>query len=359
MIEIDGGQESGSGTIVRDAVSLSVLAGKDLHIKNIRAKRDKPGLRPQHLKAIEASAQICRGRVEGAKVGSKEIKFRPGMVIKGGELNWDIETAGSAIMLALTVIPLALFAEKPSRYRITGGLFQDYAPSAYHLKHVLLPILRVMRAGLDLKIIQPGYVPQGKGQIQVEALPVKEKLKPLRLVDQGNVTQIKGIALSSLLEKRKVSNRMAKECQRVLKANGYDPRIELLNDTKEKPAYHRISIQAGAALAIWAKTDTECLIGSDMAGKLRRTAEFIGKRTAKSLIEDLETGATVDRHLADQIIPFIALADGCSTYLIPKMTEHIQARLWLVEEILGAKTQIKGNLIRVKGVGYGREKCLR
>ena len=41
MIEIDGAQKSGSGTIVRDAVSLSVLVGQELHVTNIRAKRDK------------------------------------------------------------------------------------------------------------------------------------------------------------------------------------------------------------------------------------------------------------------------------------------------------------------------------
>ena len=59
-------------------------------------------------------------------------------------------------------------------------------------------------------------------------------------------------------------------------------------------------------MAIWAKTDTRCLIGSDMAGEPRRTAEFIGKQVARNLIEDLETGATVDKHLADQLIPFCA-----------------------------------------------------
>ncbi|MBU4427140.1 MAG: RNA 3'-phosphate cyclase, partial [Proteobacteria bacterium] len=71
--------------------------------------------------------------------------------------------------------------------------------------------------------------------------------------------------------------------------------------------------------------------------------------------EDLDGGATVDRHLADQIIPFAALAEGWSAYLIPKMTEHIQARLWLVEEILGAKTEVKGNLVKIKGIGYQRK----
>jgi RNA 3'-terminal phosphate cyclase (ATP) len=237
MIEIDGGQESGSGTIVRDAVSLSVLAGKDLHIKNIRAKRDKPGLRPQHLKAIEASAQICQGRVEGAKVGSKEIKFRPGRVIKGGELNWDIETAGSAVMLALTVIPLALFAEKPSRYRITGGLFQDYAPSAYHLKHVLLPILRAMRAGLDLKIIQPGYVPQGKGQIQGTGvgsslllahllMKMKNMAGPLQIQYPGawdhvinNRGRIGGIVFKNKVVKNRIPNKHIEKLKQEVKVS--------------------------------------------------------------------------------------------------------------------------------------------
>jgi RNA 3'-terminal phosphate cyclase (ATP) len=331
MIEIDGSQESGSGTIVRDAVSFSVLLGKDLHIKNIRAKRDKPGLRPQHLKAIEAAAQICRGRLEGAEVGSNEIKFRPGKKIEGGAFNWDIKTAGSATMLALTVIPPALFADRPSQFEIIGGLFQDFAPSVYHLKYVLFPILfpilGAMGVDLDIKIIQPGYVPQGKGKIHVKVMPIKGKLEPLTLTNQGKVAEIKGVALSSLLKARKVSDRMVRECQKALKAAGYDLKIEIIYDTKEEPAYERPSVQAGASLAIWARTDTECLVGSDMAGKLRRTAEFIGKRTAKDLIEDLDGGATVDRHLADQIIPFAALAEGWSAYLIPKMTEHIQARL--------------------------------
>jgi len=356
MLEIDGSQKSGSGTIVRDAVPFSALVGKELFLKNIRAKRDKPGLRAQHLKGIEASAQICQGQLEGSKIGSREIRFKPGEVIGGGEFDWNIGTAGSTTMVALSVIPLALFADRPSSYKITGGLFQDFAPSVYHLKYVLSPILRVMGVNLDLEIIQPGYVPQGNGQIEVKVVPLKDKLKPLTLVNQGTITEIKGIALSSLLKERKVSERMAKECQKKLKAKGYDPTIDVLYDTKDNPSYQRASIQPGATLAIWAKTDTGCLIGSDMAGALGRTSEFIGKQVAKNLIEDLQSGSTVDRHLADQLIPFTALAEGWSTYLIPKITEHIEARLWLVEEILGAKTEVKNNLVRIEGIGYWKEK---
>ena len=142
MLEIDGSEQSGSGTIVRDAVPFCILTGQEIHLRNIRAKRDKPGLRPQHLKVLEAAASLCGGKLDGGTVGSKEIWFHPGKAIKGGTFNWDIGTAGSTAMLALSLIPLGLFADGPSTYRMTGGLFQDFAPSLFHLKHVLLPTVR-------------------------------------------------------------------------------------------------------------------------------------------------------------------------------------------------------------------------
>ena len=354
MITIDGSQKSGSGTIVRDAVPFSVLTGEELYLKNIRTKRHKPGLRAQHQRGIEASAHICQGELAGATIGSKEIRLKPGKAIRGGTFKWDIGTAGSTTMLALSVMLLALFADKPSRYTITGGLFQDFAPSIYHVKYVFLRILEAMGINVDIKIIQPGYVPMGNGQIEVKVFPARETVKPLILIDRGKTTGIKGIALSSLLKERKVSDRMARECQRSLKSRGYVSDIEILYDNKNNPVYPRTSIQAGASLAIWAETDTGCIIGSDMAGARGRPAEFIGKKVANRLIEVLETEATVDEHVADQLIPFCALADGWSSYIIPKMTDHIEARLWLAEKMLGAKTEVKDNRLNIKGIGYRR-----
>jgi RNA 3'-terminal phosphate cyclase (ATP) len=354
MLKIDGGQKSGSGTIVRDAIALAVLTSQDIHLTNIRAKREKPGLRPQHLKGVEASRQICRGKLEGATVGSREITFRPGKKIRGGRFDWNIGTAGSTTMLALTTLPSALFAEEPSTYTIVGGLFQDFAPSLFHLKYVLSPILKMMGIDADLEIIQPGYVPKGGGIIKVRVRPQKKRLRPIALLEQGKISEIRGIALSSLLKERKVSARMARECQKELRLKGYDPKIQILYDTTSSPAYQKVSIQPGASLAIWAKTTVGCLIGSDMAGKLGRTAEFIGKRVAQNLIQDLQAEATVDRHLADQLVPFSALAEGLSEYLIPRMTEHIETRLWLVRKMLGAKTEVKGSLVRIEGVGFWR-----
>jgi len=193
-------------------------------------------------------------------------------------------------------------------------------------------------------IIRPGYVPRGGGVTEVVVEPVRGKIKPIRLPNQGDVVRVEGIALSSHLKEKRVSERMMQKCSEVLKSNGYSAQIESTYDT--------LALQRGAALAIYTKTSSGCVIGADRAGKPRRTSEDIGKYVARNLIEDLATGATVDRYLADQLIFYAALADGVSEYRIPRLTEHVETNLWLVESILGAKTEVNKNLVKIRGIGY-------
>jgi RNA 3'-terminal phosphate cyclase (ATP) len=350
MINIDGAQKSGSGTIVRLAVGLAALLDEELHLTNIRARRAKPGLMHQHLEAIEAVRQVCQGTLEGAKVGSREIWFKPGGEVRGGHYQWDIGTAGSTTLLAMTLLPIACFARGAASLRISGGLFQDFAPSAYHMQFVLFPMLAKMGVAAGLEIIRPGYVPRGGGIIEVKVAPVTGKIKPIVLDKPGRVIAIQGVALSSHLKERNVSERMAEKCKEVLMQNGYQAQIEILHDIQ--------ALQRGAALAVYAKTDSGCIIGADRAGEPRRTSEDIGRYVGRNLMEDLATGATVDRYLADQLIFYAALADGVSEYMIPQLTEHVETNLWLVETVLGARTERNQNLVRIQGVGFIRGKGL-
>ena len=343
MIEIDGGEGSGSGTVVRLAVSLSTILGQELRLTNIRAKRDKRGLRPQHQRVVAACAQLCGGEVQRAEVGSSELVYRPGKHIKGGDYEWDIGTAGSTTMLAMSLVLVGCFADKPSVFTLKGGLFQDFAPSAYHMQQVLFPLLRRMGVSAEIDIKRPGYVPEGNGVLQVRMKPAKAGLGPLILTEQGKVTSVRGIALSSHLAEQEVSDRMAEECSSKLKEAGYDAEIETVYETSAS--------QKGAILNVWAETDRGAIIGSDRAGKLGRRSEEIGRYVAASILDDLKTGATVDRYVADQLIPFCAIAGGASDYLIPSVTEHVETNMWLVERILGAKTKLSGQCLRIEGVG--------
>jgi RNA 3'-terminal phosphate cyclase (ATP) len=252
-------------------------------------------------------------------------------------------------MLAMAVLPLALFADGPSLYRITGGLFQDFAPPAFYFQHILLSVLRRMGVEAELTIVRPGYVPRGGGQIDLHLDPLRGKLRPIRFMEQGRITAVKGIALSSQLKDRRVSERMATACNKALASKGFAADIDTLYDEKASPVYGEPSPQAGAALMIWAETDSGCVIASDMAGARGRTSEVIGKKTAARLMEDIRTGATVDRHLADQLIPYAAFAEGKSQYRIPSVTDHVEARLWLIETFFRAKTRIAENRLEIEG----------
>ncbi len=87
---------------MRSALALSLLTGKPFHLDRIRARRAKPGLLPQHLKAVQAAAEIGDARVLGARVGSMALEFVPGRV-QAGDYLFDIGTAGATSHLTMLV----------------------------------------------------------------------------------------------------------------------------------------------------------------------------------------------------------------------------------------------------------------
>ncbi len=345
MVHIDGSERSGSGTILRYSLALAALLREDVTISRIRAKRDKPGLRPQHLAAAKACADISGARVEGAHIGSNELVFRPGSGIKGGTYHWDIGTAGSSTMLALALLPVAAFGASASTFTVSGGVFQDFAPSPFHMQHVLLPMLGNMGIQTELEIERPGYVPAGNGLIRVGVNPIDRRLAALSVLEQGEPGAIHGIAISSHLSDQKVSERMAKECERMLSTKGLASSFDIIDD--------KTASQPGASLAAWTETSAGCRLGADSAGQRGRSSESIGRHVAANLIEDLQSGATVDRFLADQLIIFAALAEGVTEFRIPVLTDHVDANLWLVEEF-GVHTRLEERRLSIEGLGAKR-----
>jgi RNA 3'-terminal phosphate cyclase (ATP) len=342
VIQIDGSQQSGSGTLVRFGVAFSALCGEPLHLVNARARRPQPGLRAQHVAAVRACAELCGAETEGVEVGSRELVFRPGPRVRGGDYVWEIGTAGSAPMLALGVLAVACLADAKLVAHIGGGVFQDFAPSPFHLQHVLAPLLARMGASVSLSLVRPGYVPAGAGELELRVEPAARGLAPLELVEPGPVRAVRGIALASHLAERRVAERMARACEAQLAARGLACTIERVDDASAS--------RPGAGLAVWAETTRGCRLGADRAGAPRRSSEAIARHVARALLEDLDSGAGVDRHLADQLVLFAALARGTTRYRVPAESEHLRTNLWLAERF-GVRTRRDGALVEIEGLG--------
>jgi RNA 3'-terminal phosphate cyclase (ATP) len=348
VLEIDGSLKSGSGTILRLSVALASIVNQPLHIFNIREKRPQPGLRPQHLEAVLTAAKLCNAEVRGATLGSRELWFTPNE-IKGGEIHAEIGTAGSIPMLLLTVLPLCVFAKTPVRLHVTkGGTDVRNAPTINYLKYVLLPMLNRMGLEVALNVEKYGYYPKGMGEITLTVQPSK-RLNPLRIEEFGKVTKLHGMSVCTFLADRKVAERQAKTANELLKTHSYEAMIQVVNDTSNP-------LQKGSSLVLWAKTDAGAVLGGDAIGELGKPSEAVGREAAENLLRELESKATVDAHLADMLVPYVALAQGESVYLTRVTTDHLDTNMWLAQKILGVEFMVTkvANLYRIETTGSPR-----
>jgi len=342
MIEIDGSQKSGSGTILRLSVALAAITKQPLHIYNIRQNRPQPGLKHQHLEAVLTAAKLCNAKVRGATLGSRELWFTP-QQIKGGDTEAEIETAGSIPMLLLATLPICLFADNPVHLHVAkGGTDTTHAPTINYMREVLLPALKQMGVDAAITVQKYGYYPKGMGEATMTAKP-NRTLKPIQVEIFGKLKSIKGVSVCTFLAHKQVAERQAKAAEDQLSQKGYNATIQIVNDQSNP-------FQKGSSVALWAETDSGVIIGADAIGELGKTSEAVGKEAAEKLITELSVEPTVDVYLADMLIPYMPLAQGKSVFLARTISEHIEANIWLMEKILNVKFTIQkvNNLYRIE-----------
>ena len=333
MIEIDGSQKSGSGTILRLSVALAAILGEPLHVYNIRQNRPQSGLRPQHLEAVLTAARLCEAELKGAEFNSRELWFKPEK-IRGGKVGAEIGTAGSIPMLLMTILPICVFAEKTVELHVSkGGTDVSNSPTINYIKHVLLPVLNRMGMNTALTVHKYGYYPKGMGEIIITVNPCGF-LEPICLESFGELKAIKGISVCTFLAERRVADRQAKAANDYLKERGYNADIQIINDESNP-------LQKGSSIILWAETNMNAILGADAIGELRKTSEAVGREAAEKLYTEISDKPTVDVHLADMLVPYVALAKGKSTYLTRALSEHLETNIWVTEKILNAKFDVK------------------
>ncbi len=320
-IEIDGSYGEGGGQILRTAVALSAVTGKSIEIKNIRKNRPKPGLKAQHLKAIESVATICDGEVEGCKLQSKHLSFIPGK-IKSGTYSIDIGTAGSIPLLLQCLMPAAMYAPGTVNIRVIGGTDVSWSPSIDYLRNVTLGALSMMRYDCEIRLIRRGYYPRGDGC--VEAI-----INPCELIgasfERNSVSNVGGISHSSNLPPH-VAERQAATAEITLRRQGFDSKIALEIDNYSS---------TGSGITLWCG-----LAGGIALGKPGLRAEKVGSNAAQEILVELKQGAGVDIYLADQLIPYLALA-GSGSFTTRIITPHTKTNIWVTEQFLPVKFRIE------------------
>ncbi len=325
QVEIDGSMLEGGGAIVRIASALSVLSGKPVRIHSIRAGRSQPGLRVQHLRSLEALLTLCGGKLDGGRLGSREIYFCPGETFES-HIRVRIETAGSVGLVLQALLVAMLAAREITTAEISGGAtFGKYAPPVQYIQLVLLPLLKAMGCSAEIEIVRHGFYPVGGSLVRARVQSTGE-LRRLLLLEQGDVNAIEGVSIASrMLKKRQVAERQARAATSVLENRGYRCGI--------KTSYVDSSCP-GSGVVLAARTSTGCALGADGLGEKGKPAKAVGRQAAKGLLRALESGSTVDEHMSDQVLPYLALARGRSAVIAPSLTMHAKTNMTVITEFV-------------------------
>ena len=322
MIAIDGALGEGGGQVMRTSLALSAITGQEVIIENIRKNRPKPGLKQQHLTAVKAVAELCGAEVEGAAIGSQRVVFKPDE-IKSGKIKYDIGTAGSITLLLQTVMPVAAFAPDKVVFDIVGGTDVLWSPPVDYLRNVLLPMLGKVGYRAELDVVRRGFYPVGGGRVRFTVRP--GKLNGIELVEAGMLRSIKGVSYAAQdLKGAQVAERQANSVVALI--------WNEFNVTPKIAVEYSETACPGSGIVLWLEYENS-IVGASALGERGKRSEAVGKEAFEALKE--QKGLAVDEHLGDQLVPYLALAGGESSYRA-KLTGHLETNLKVVEQF-GAK----------------------
>ncbi|MGA1974319.1 MAG: RNA 3'-terminal phosphate cyclase [Conexivisphaerales archaeon] len=338
MIRIDGSLGEGGGQILRTSLLFSLVQGKEVEIYNVRAKRDKPGLRPQHLAVVTAFASVTGGRVDNARVGSDWVRFCPSSEVTGS-LEIDVGTAGSVTLILQTLLSAISLRGLSYSVRVRGGTDTRWSPTYDYFENVYEPAAAAFGVQVSSNMVRRGYYPEGGGLVEGHCLPASLG----EYVSLDSAPASKGVRISSVCANlpRSVAARQADSAAAYLRSAGESVE-EVKVDVEEADS-------PGTSILVHHREGSAVFLGGDAVGERGVKAEDVGAAAAASFTASATKGASVDHHLADMLVPLMALQGG-GEVLTDDDTQHLRTNLEVAAAFTGCLYSItkEGALYRVR-----------
>jgi len=332
LINLDGSYGEGGGQILRTAVALSVLKKEPIKIVNIRANRPDPGIKAQHYIAIKSVKELCNAETTGLDVGSSTLTFIPGE-IKGGKYKFDIGTAGSITLVFQTCILASLKSKEPINIKITGGTDVKWAPTWDYFKNIFVPLIKKMGVSIDANLIKRGYYPKGGGEAEITVYPNSD-FKQLKFGTEQIFSEVEGIIYISNLPEH-IGTRIKHSAINELLKNNLKAHIKIEQSN---------SLSPGTGIALWAKSN-DTILGSTIIGEKNLSSEEVGKKAVRNLLDEIKSGANLDVHAFDQLLPYLVISNKNedTTYVIKELSSHAYTNMWVLKKFFNVDFEIKQN----------------
>jgi RNA 3'-terminal phosphate cyclase (ATP) len=326
---IDGSQGEGGGQVLRTALSLAVLNGKNIEIINIRAARKKPGLLRQHLTCVLAAQQVCDAELEGAELGSSRIRFTPGK-IKAGKYHFKIGTAGSTVLVCQTLLPILVMAKQRSEIILEGGTHNGMSPSLSFFEHSFLSVLKNMGIECDISVSSLGFYPAGGGKWQITIEPIQH-LSAICLHESGYhwLNKFENCSITVLLSKlsKKVAQREVATVKKELNWSG----------VSEIQHVNTLSAGNSLQLSIHAPTHSSQF---EVLGEPGLSAERVAQTAVESVKEFAQSQSAVEEYLADQLLLWLAIC-GSGSFTTMQPSLHTITNIAVIKQLLAVEIKVE------------------
>lgn len=341
-------------------MALSAITGSSIRIVNIRGKRSKPGLRAQHCAAINLVASLFLSKdsiVKGVHVQSTEIEIHPSRLLdpQGKQLEARLSTAGSTTLVLQAFLPCVFFLYggkdnvldgipascSSSRDALCcrvcgGGTDVPMSPPLDYFTHCLIPTLQRINSGnksfhIDVECAHRGYMPRGGGDVRVNIHSDATRPAPFDFTNQGELTTVDLYAWTT--GTTTVLDHIVETAKETLAMNNVPLPLSISANISQE------SMDTASGITAIAHTSTGCLVGAsrtinkDQKKHLSAISRMV-EGAISELTTTIQSGACVDKHMADQLIIFMALASGTSRLLTCAPTLHTITAIRIAEMIL-------------------------
>jgi len=317
---IDGSKGEGGGQTLRTSLALACITGRAVRIEKIRARRRNPGLARQHLCCVRAACRICNGRAEGDQLGSGTLDFKPGPV-RGGHYHFDIGSAGSASLVAQTILPALFCADRPSRVTIAGGTHNPWAPPYEFLNETFLPAIAQAGFNARCKLLAHGFYPVGGGRMSFTVEPRNPRQTGTIEMCQPPIQP----RLKAVVYTAKLPVEIAIRQEKLLAKSHLEfEEIEHV-EIDDSPGPGNC-----AAIHVCTKRGTTVFTAFGQRGKPSQKviSELVDMTRAF-----LCSGAAVDRFLADQLLIYMALG-AAGSFTTNELSSHLLTNIEVIKQFL-------------------------
>ena len=392
-LKIDGSILEGGGQILRISISMSYLLQIPISIRNIRSKRDNPGLQRQHLTCTKFITSLYNTKdVSGLQLNSKEIQLVPTeLLIKQGnsdEIKCILNSAGSIGLMIQQLLPCALFSEIENKENnklsitLTGGTLVKFSPTIYYLNEILFPILeKYMNIKAKCDLIKNGIYPMGLGEVILHTEKIlksnDEYIKPINIMERGKFikAEIRFCYTNNFKFKLdKICDTIYKNAKKIIRkeflenGNSKDEEGEEIEfDEEELIKQERIDLGNRnytfyyQVVMIYENTRIK---GDYMISEKKGDFiidEIIDKCEEATFYTVENNEVCLDEHTVDHLIIFMALAKGISKIKVGPISLHTQTAIEIIKKfnydikfniIPGEDKKFITNVIEVEGMGY-------